>query len=126
MLPHPVTRVLGSTTVRRAVLTAWALSIGLVGALSVLQVAGPAGPHWSDKLSHALAYLCLGAGAAFGLDSGRRTAGALATIAYGWALEGVQGLLPWRTAELLDGLVNTAGVLVGAGIGVVLVRLAGR
>jgi VanZ family protein len=119
-------RVLGSAQLRSAVLTAWALSIVLVAALSVLPVAGPSGRYWSDKLSHAVAYLCLGLGAAFGLGARRGALGALAMIAYGWTLEGVQIALPWRTAEILDGLANTGGVLVGAGIGYLLVRLTGR
>jgi VanZ family protein len=70
-----------------------------------------------DKLHHALGHALLAAWAAM-LFMDRRTL--LLAIAglllFGVAIEGLQALLPWRSAELLDIAANALGVALGAAI----------
>ena len=90
---------LAAPPVRRAVRVLWVVSIGLVVVLSLIPDAAPGGPPGIDKLWHALAYLALGFGGAFGQTGPGRYKPVWAMIALGWAIEGAQALLPWRSAE---------------------------
>lgn len=68
-----------------------------------------------DKVAHFLAYASLGGSAALG---GFRMLGSPFTvvtlvIAYGMALEGVQGLIGYRVADFSDALANAAGACSG-------------
>jgi hypothetical protein len=69
----------------------------------------------NDKVAHFLAYAALGASAAIAqirlAGRGAATIGAL--VFYGGLLEGVQGLVATRDAELLDALANGLGALAG-------------
>jgi VanZ family protein len=126
MIARTLGRLVQAAAIRRAVLALWSVSLGLVVVLSVIPNPAPETAPGGDKLYHALAYLALGFGAAFGPPTGRRVRAATATIALGWLLEGVQAGLPWRTAELADGLVNTIAALAGAAVAVGVLRGAAR
>ena len=73
-----------------------------------------------DKLAHGGAYLVLGLSLAWGRD---RTASGvpvvlliLMGVAYGGLNEWYQTLVPGREVDLLDGLANAVGVLMGYGL----------
>lgn len=94
---------------------------GLAGllTLSLLPLPGPppAVPHW-DKLLHTLAYALL-MGWAVPLFTAARgwTLAALGLLGWGVMIEGLQGLLPWRSIEMADVLANALGVLLGSLLG---------
>jgi VanZ family protein len=72
-----------------------------------------------DKLNHVLAFAgpCF-AGLAARAGTGARSAWriALGLLLWGAVLEGLQGLLPPRSAELMDLLADAVGLLVGAAL----------
>ncbi len=115
---------LAARPVRRTVRVLWVVSIGLVVVLSLIPDAAPGGPPGIDKLWHSLAYLALGFGSAFGRTGPSRYRPVWAMIALGWAIEGVQALLTWRSAEWGDGLVNTLAALAGGALALTLSRRA--
>lgn len=84
-------------------------------------------PAQADKIGHFLAYAALGATAALGrLDLAGRAALTVAALAlYGLTLEGAQGLMGHRDADLLDALANAAGAAAGAAAGRALLAFAG-
>ena len=91
---------------------------GLFGLLvvSLLPVPGPppAIPYW-DKLLHTLAYtLLMGWAVPLSTTQRHRTYAALALLGWGLLIEGLQGLLPWRSIEFADVVANALGVGVGA------------
>jgi VanZ family protein len=100
------------------------VAIGLVIVLSVIPNAAPAGPPGIDKLWHALAYMALGFGGAFGRTVPGCSRAVVAMIALGWAIESGQALLPWRSAEWADGLVNTLAALIGGALAHAITRWA--
>lgn len=75
-------------------------------------------PLWNlDKVGHYLAYTGLAVLVCIRFDGpARRVWGLLGAIALGAALELIQSQIPGRDMSLLDGLVNTAGVLTGLAI----------
>ncbi len=98
----------------RAWLVLWAAMLLLVAVLSLAIVPPlPEVPN-SDKFGHALAYASLAA-MAVQLFSGKRTLirVALLLIAYGIAMEFLQGLTPNRTPDPMDALANSIGVVIG-------------
>lgn len=99
-------------------------AILVITLLSLLPGSDVPGVHWSDKISHLVAYTAL-AGAAI---VARRSLGAwqviLLVVAYGLVIEVAQGLMPYgREASFLDAIANTAGALVGAAAGLAIERL---
>lgn len=91
---------------------------GLLGllVLSLLPMPGPppAVPYW-DKLLHALAYtLLMGWAVPLFTSNRHRVYAALALLGWGLLIEGLQGLLPWRSVEVADVVANALGVGVGA------------
>lgn len=97
----------------------WSLGLVLLAiivALSLLPISGPEInlPN-SDKLNHALAYLVLTLyfGQLIGPRWRQRLLLIAALIAYGGAIEGLQSLLPPRTAEWADMAANMAGMAIG-------------
>ncbi len=80
-----------------------------------------------DKVAHFLAYASLGGSAALGgfrfMGSALATVGLIA--AYGLALEGAQGAMGNRVADIFDALANAAGASAGFAGGLVL-RMVGR
>jgi VanZ family protein len=68
-----------------------------------------------DKLEHLLGYAVLSAFAAMLFATTRaRVIAAMALLALGVAIEGLQALTPWRSADVLDLLANLLGVACGA------------
>ena len=96
----------------------------LVGVLS-LWPGGVVPDHYHlDKLGHFGAYAALACLPAIYIKTVRNTLGAvLFLIAVGACLEAVQYLVPGRVPSLLDFAANLAGVVSGAGAGVILGRL---
>ena len=71
----------------------------------------------SDKIAHFLAYGAVSwLGAMAASTSRRRLYLALAMLGLGVLLELAQTWVPGRTPEMLDGLANTLGVMVGVGL----------
>lgn len=67
-----------------------------------------------DKFEHLAGYAILAAYAAmlFATPRARLRAGGM-LILLGLALEGMQGWVPWRSADPLDAMANTVGVALG-------------
>ncbi|MBK1698700.1 hypothetical protein [Rhodovibrio salinarum] len=102
------------------------MSVCLVLVLSVLPDVAPTDAEGADKVFHALAYLVLGGGAAFSLPAALWRPAVIGVILYGWAIEGLQAALPWRSAEVIDGTVNTLAVLAGTIIARALIKESER
>jgi VanZ family protein len=100
----------------------WSLGfmlVALITALSLLPIRGPDLEIPSgDKLNHALAYIMLTLyfGQLVGDSLRRRLLVIAALIAYGITIEGLQSVLPPRTAELADMAANLAGMAIGWGL----------
>ncbi|MEC9407950.1 MAG: VanZ family protein [Abyssibacter sp.] len=93
-------------------LVGWLLLL-VVGVLSLINLAEtPADDVLWDKLNHAIAYAVI-AGWWAALLPGRRWKAAAIALVFGLAMEGVQGLLPYRAFEWADMLANGVGVLLG-------------
>lgn len=96
----------------------------LLACLLPLPIESPGLPHW-DKWGHLLAY---GGLAALGILVCRTRRGRWLVL--GWLLllgvliEGLQGLLPWRSMEAADLLANTAGVALGGAVALTPLREA--
>jgi VanZ family protein len=75
-------------------------------------------PAQFDKLEHALGYVVLALYAAnlFAQARARRAAW-LGLLLFGAAIEGLQALTPWRSADPLDLLANLGGIALGAALG---------
>lgn len=97
-------------------LGAWVL--GLVASVVICLVPLPrlaASMDHLDKLEHALGYALLAGWAAmlFATLRGLMFA-AVGLIAWGIGIEGLQALVPWRSASLADVVANGVGVAVGS------------
>lgn len=92
------------------------LGAALVLAVAYLSLA-PAidigGPPDSDKLAHGVTYAVLAIFYGALYRPARFAAVALALVGLGAALEAIQAMLAYRSAELLDMLANGAGVAAG-------------
>lgn len=94
----------------------------IVGALSLTPAVDVQPPMlgW-DKANHALAYAAI----TFwwcGLLPSRRLRVMVLAIGYGLLLEALQGLMPPRHPDLLDGLANAVGASLGLVVASVLLR----
>ena len=76
----------------------------------------PLGVRHADKLYHVAGYALLAAGTVQVYAGSALAWRLLALLALGVLLEGVQALLPWRSADPMDALANTVGVLAGAAL----------
>ncbi|MEO5596277.1 MAG: VanZ family protein [Lysobacteraceae bacterium] len=101
----------------RGWLALWAVMLLLVVVLSLVIVPPLPEVTHGDKYGHALAYASLAA-MAVQLFSGRPTLIriGLLLIAYGVAMEFLQGFTPNRTPDPLDALANSVGVLIGMSV----------
>ena len=92
------------------------LLLALVALLSLVPVSADA-PRVNDKLLHFLIYTMLSSWFSL-LANGRRGLGLVVTglVAFGLAIEALQGMTPHRSAELADAVANSLGVLVGLGV----------
>ena len=93
------------------------LAVLLLVVLCVLpEPPDPLGVSHADKLYHLLGYALLAA-STVQVYAGRALLLRLAALLLlGVLLEGVQALLPWRSADPLDALANAAGVLAGGAL----------
>lgn len=97
---------------------AWALLQSvLVAALLTAPLPETDAPAGSDKIVHGLLFLWLGACWAW-TGPGRRMPMAVVffVAGFGAAMEAVQAVLPWRSAEAWDLLADTLGALAGVGL----------
>ena len=112
-------------TVRQRQTVIWTtIAVGYMALMGIVAVAPVESPSVSgvslDKLAHLceywlLTWLAFRAARFMGIP--RRTALrwiSLTAIGYGAMLEGVQRLVPYRSAEWLDVVANSLGVLLGA------------
>jgi VanZ family protein len=90
-----------------------ALKLGLI--VCLLPLPAMAVPSGFDKIEHAVGYFLLAAYAVMLFARGRPLAFAiLGLLAFGALVEGLQALVPWRSAELMDWIANSVGVASGA------------
>lgn len=70
-----------------------------------------------DKLEHASGYAVLAAWSAM-LFAARKAQmwAAFGLVVWGTGIEGLQALVPWRSASLSDVVANAVGVLVGSSV----------
>lgn len=113
----PWIRMTPTSTLRWPALwwTLFGLAQAALLAASVLPIPiePPSVEHW-DKWGHLMAYLGLAALAMLVCRSPRRRGLALAwLLLLGALIEGLQGLVPWRSMEAADLLANAAGVALG-------------
>jgi VanZ family protein len=99
----------------RAWLLLWivALKLGLI--VCLLPLPPLALPGGFDKVEHAVGYFLLAAYAGMLFVRGRPlTFALLGLLAFGGMIEGLQALVPWRSAEWMDWVSNALGVGLGA------------
>lgn len=95
----------------------WALALALAVTAAALvgslmpRVPMPQAP-FGDKLVHAAGYAALAVSWRLALQ-GPSAATLLGVLAFGAAIECVQGLLPWRSFEWADMLANGVGAALG-------------
>ena len=90
----------------------FALCIGTVTVLSLLPGAEMPKIELSDKVSHFIAYTAIGASGLMGWPTAA-TRIAITGIGLGGALEIGQLFVPGRSAEMLDFIVDIAGIAAG-------------
>lgn len=106
----------------------WAYALAVVVACSVPIALPRQGGLWTDKSDHFAAFLVFEILVVRALRSGaqsvlRRHGVAIAISAlFGAMLEGWQGLLPWRSMELLDWVADVLGAVLGAVIHCMVLR----
>ncbi|MEE8370545.1 MAG: VanZ family protein [Sphingomonadales bacterium] len=96
----------------------WVLGVAVLLLISLLpkEVLDLEHP-FSDKVLHFLAYLAVTLPGALAASSPKRMVlVGLGMVVLGLIIEVLQGYIPGRYPELLDGLANLLGVLTGAGI----------
>lgn len=92
------------------------LGLGLVGAVWFLSLTPrplPTGDHGADKFGHLLAYAAQMGWFVWLVRTPLRAPVGLYFVLQGVLLEGLQGLVGYRSAEAADMLANAAGVLLG-------------
>lgn len=116
------------TALRHAATAAFVVATVAVIFLSVTPQPIPtSGPLLSDKVQHLAAYGVLAMVGGVGLAAGKRVRGlAIALLALGLALEGVQAFVPGRFAGLDDMVANALGIAIGSGIALVVNRSLAR
>ncbi len=82
---------------------------------------GQGWPH-ADKLGHVVAFMALTLWFAGAYEPRHYGRVALVLLLFGAAIEGVQGTLGYRTAELADWFADAFGIAVGIGIALLGVR----
>ncbi len=126
-MPLPVPPPWPSPRLRRLALALWIVALAAVIFLSLSPRHGPPGGLHIDKLAHFAAYAVLAA-LPFAAFLARRAvlAAAAAMLPFGLVLEGLQALVPQRSADPFDALANAAGVAAGIALGTTLRRFANR
>jgi VanZ family protein len=102
--------------VKRTLFGLWCLAWLIVAALMLAPLRSPMSVSYSDLIAHFLVFASLAFGTVgFSHRGTGLTLLAAATIAGGVALELAQGLVPYRTFDILDMAANTLGAMVGYG-----------
>jgi VanZ family protein len=102
--------------VRTTLFGLWCLAWLIIAVLLLAPVASPMTLSYADLIGHFLAFACLAFGAVgFSHRGVELTLLAAMTIAGGVALEFAQGLVPYRTFDILDMGANALGAMVGYG-----------
>ena len=113
----PVNPVAAMKPLRRPVLWLglWMLALLAVCVLCLVPLDGlPPLPDNSDKVEHLLTYFMLAAGAVQLFGGSRALLVAmLGLVALGIGIEFAQGMTAYRSADPLDALANSIGVLLG-------------
>ena len=114
---------LGLNIIRRLANVAFGIGVTLLIILSLAPGQELPSIELSDKWGHFIAFAMVMTAFGVGASNWRRCiAGALAIIALGVVLEGLQSFSPGRQPSVLDAAVNTIGVFVGIFLAVVIVR----
>lgn len=90
------------------------LVLALVVVCLIPEPPDPVPMRQSDKLYHVAGYALLAGWSVQLFAPPALWPRLLALLVLGVALEGVQALLPWRSADVLDAVANAAGVGLGA------------
>lgn len=100
----------------------WVLAWAVVVLVASVVPTGPpdAGGVPVDKLLHVAGYAVL---AWLVAREASIPVAVVAAFAFGLCVEGVQSLVAWRTASLLDAAANLAGALAGGAVAAVTKRL---
>lgn len=95
------------------------LMLAVVAILLVApRVPDPLDVAHADKIYHVAAFAMLAGWAALLFESSRALLlRGLMLAAFGAGMEGVQALLPWRSADLADFIANLSGVAIGLAFG---------
>jgi VanZ family protein len=102
--------------VRAILFGLWCLAWLLVAALLLAPLRSPTSLPYADLIGHFLAFSLLAFGAVgFSHRGAELTLLAALTIAGGVALEFAQGLVPYRTFDILDMAANALGAMAGYG-----------
>ncbi len=102
--------------IRKMLFALWCAAWLVVAGLMLAPLTSPVDVSHADLVAHFMVFACLAfATVGFSRRGGELTLLAAATIAGGAALELAQGLVPYRTVDVLDIAANTLGVRVGYG-----------
>lgn len=101
---------------RRAVrVSTWLIAITVM-ALALVPLPRIPGLGHGDKLVHGIVFLVIALLSAVGWPRVRFAVLAAALVAFGAAIEVLQGLTGWRSAEWLDLAADAIGVIMGLGL----------
>jgi VanZ family protein len=102
--------------VRATLFGLWCLAWLIIAVLLLAPLRSPTSLSYADLIAHFLCFGLLAFGAVgFSHRGVELTLLAAMTIAGGVALEFAQGLVPYRTFDVLDMAANTLGAMVGYG-----------
>jgi VanZ family protein len=92
----------------------WCLAWPVIAVLMLAPLSSPASVSYSDLIAHFLVFGCMAFGAVgFARRGTHLTLLAVATVVAGVVLEFAQGLVPYRTFDILDMGANALGAMVG-------------
>ena len=111
-----VMQLLFDRRVRWTLFGLWCLAWLVIAVLLLAPLSSPISLSYSDLVAHFVSFACLAFGAVGFSHRGRDlTLLAAITVAGGVALELAQGLVPYRTFDILDMGANALGAMVGYG-----------
>lgn len=112
--------------VQRLCLTLWGIGWLVIAILLLVPLSSP-GPSGSDLLAHVVLFGAMAfAAVTFCHHAGRLLLLALLTIGVATALEFAQGLVPYRSFDLLDLLADAIGCAFGYAAALIVLYLAIR
>jgi VanZ family protein len=102
--------------VKKILFGLWCLLWLIIAVLLLAPLSSPMSMSYWDVIGHFLVFACMAfAAVGFSHRGSDLTLLAAATVAGGMALEFAQGLVPYRTFDILDMGANTLGAMVGYG-----------